>query len=98
VDCPACGAKVERYARVCGECGAPLPEPPKTELGPGVVGASDAETRWAVGRRIALVVVILAIVSAIVSVVVYLHEPGRTPPESTASTIHFVGGFFSPTP
>jgi hypothetical protein len=86
--CPACGAKTERYAHVCGTCGAALPEIPQPDYGPGVVGASDAETRWAVGGPITLVVgMVVLIALAVLGVVLYFHEAGKTPPtDSTSST------------
>jgi ribosomal protein L40E len=91
VSCPECGAKTERHPSVCRKCGATLPEKPRPNYGPGVVGASDAETRWAIGGLKTLVVVILVgIVYIVMMVAMYLHETGADAPittDPTASTV-----------
>ena len=87
--CPACGAKAERYAHVCGKCGAPLPETPRPDYGPGVVGASDAETRWAIGgRKILIVIIVLAVAVVVACVVAFFVVSGKGSPESTLSTAY----------
>jgi uncharacterized membrane protein YvbJ len=87
--CPACGAKTERYAHVCEKCGAALPEIPQPDYGPGVVGASDAETRWAIGGPVTLVVlIVLAIAIVVACVVTFFLVSGDASPESTSSAAH----------
>jgi hypothetical protein len=86
--CPDCGAKTERYAHVCGKCGAPLPEIPQPDYGPGVVGASDADTRWAVGGPMTLcIAIVVAIAVAVLMVVTYYHEAGKASPDTTSSKL-----------
>ena len=88
--CPACGAKTKRDARACGNCGAPLPEVPKPDYGPGVVGASDAETRWFVGPVLACIIVAIAIAAAVFGVVEYYHERDSERPDTTYTTTGYV--------
>ena len=86
--CPVCGAKTERYAHVCGKCGAALPETPQPDYGPGVVGASDAETRWFVGPVLAIIIIVIAIAMAVGMVVMYYHDTGKASPASTSSAAY----------
>lgn len=86
--CPDCGARSERYSRVCRKCGAPLPETAPPDYGPGVVGASDAETRWFVGPVFASVVIVIAIAMAVLMVVLYYHGAGKGSPDTTVPTTY----------